>query len=209
MLKIEGKPFNVVIVQCYAPTQDHSDEVIEEYYNEIQECLKLVKSTDDLIVMGDWNAKVGKEETAHITGKFGLGDRNLRGERLIQFCQEENLIVTNTFYQHHKRRLYTWMSPGDQHRNQIDFILVKNCFKNHVKDVRTYPGADAMSDHNLLVTKLKLKLKLPEKSQRQDSYEVNLLKQDKYREQFAIEVRNRFDALMSKELEQYEKEEDK
>ena len=74
MLKIEGKPFNVVIVQCYAPTKDHSDEEIEEYYNEIQECLKLVKSTDVLVVMGDWNAKVGKEETGHITGKFGLGD---------------------------------------------------------------------------------------------------------------------------------------
>ena len=171
--------------------------------------MKLVKSTDVLVVMGDWNTKVGKEETGHITAKFGLGDRNLRGERLIQFCQEENLIVTNTFYQHHKRRLYTWMSPGDQHRNQIDFILVKNRFKNHVKDVRTYPGADVMSDHNLLVTKLKLKLKLPEKSQRQDSYEVNLLKQVEYREQFAIEVRNRFDALMIEELEQYEKEEDK
>ena len=98
MLKIEGKPFNVVIVRCYAPTQDHSDEVIEEYYNEIQACLKLVKSTDVLIVMGDWNAKVGKEETAHITGKFGLGDRNLRGERLIQFCQEENLIVTKALF---------------------------------------------------------------------------------------------------------------
>ena len=119
--------------------------------------------------MGDWNAKVGKEETAHITGKFGLGDRNLRRERLIQFCQEENLIVTNTFYQHHKRRLYTWTSPGDQHRNQIDFILVKNRFKNHVKDVGTYPKAEATSNHNILVTKLKLKLKLPEKSQRQDS----------------------------------------
>ena len=103
MFKIEGKPFNIVIVQCYAPTQDHSDEEIGEYYNEIQECLKLVKSTDVLVVMGDWNAKVGKEETGHITSKFGLGDRNLRGERLIQFCQEENLIVTNTFYQHHKR----------------------------------------------------------------------------------------------------------
>ena len=101
------------------------------------------------------------------------------------------------------------MSPGDQHRNQIDFILVKNRFKNHVKDVRTYPGADVMSDHNLLIAKLKLKLKLPEKSQRQDSYEVNLLKQDEYREQFAIEVRNRFDALMIEELEQYVKEEDK
>ena len=114
MLKIEGKPFTVVIVQCYAPTQDHGDEEIKEYYNEIHKCLKLVKSTDVLVVMGDWNAKVGKEETGHTTGKFGLGDRNLRGESLIQFCQKETLIATNTFYQHHKRLLYTWMSSGDQ-----------------------------------------------------------------------------------------------
>ena len=88
------------------------------------------------------------------------------------------------------------MSPGDQHRNHIDYILVKNRFKNHVKD----PGADVMSDHNLLVIKLKLKLY---------SYEVNLLKQDEYREQFAIEFRNRFDALMIEKLEQYEKDEDR
>ena len=162
--------------------------------------MKLVKSTDVLILIGDWNAKVGNEESGHITGKCGLGDRNLRGGRLIQFCQEENLVVTNTFYQHHIRRLYTWMSPGDQHRNHIDYILVKNRFKNHVKDVHTYPGADVMSDHNLLVIKLKLKLY---------SYEVNLLKQDEYREQFAIEFRNRFDALMIEKLEQYEKDEDR
>ena len=75
------------------------------------------------MIIGDWNAKVGSQETPGITGKFGLGIGNEAGQRLIAFCQENALVITNTVFQHHKRRLYTWTSPDGQHRNQIDYIF--------------------------------------------------------------------------------------
>ena len=122
-LKIEGKPFDVVIIEAYTPTQDHSDTEVDRFYNEISEYLEKVKGTDVLISMGDFNAKVGSECTDEITGNYGLGERNDRGERLVQFCQEENMTIYNTLFQHQKRHLYTWTSPGDRIRNQIDYFL--------------------------------------------------------------------------------------
>ena len=78
---------------------------------------------DVLFIIGDWNAKVGSQETPGVTGKFGLGMRNEAGKRLIEFCQENALVIANTLFQQHKRRLYTWTSPDGQHWNQIDYIL--------------------------------------------------------------------------------------
>ena len=177
---------------------------MDRFYNEISECLEEVKGTDVRIVMGDFNAKVGSECTDEITGHYGLGERNDRGERLVQFCQEENMTISNTLFQHQNRHLYTWTSPGDRIRNQIDYILVKTRFRNHVKNVKTYPEADIMSDHCLLVAKLKIKLKIPRKSKKEEKYELDLLKQDHYKERFSIEVKNRFDSLMIEENEQVE-----
>ena len=98
MMKVEGKPFDVVIIQAYAPTQDHGDAEVDRFYNEISECLDEVKGTDVLIIMGDFTAKVGSECTDEITGNYGLGERNDRGQRLVQFCQEENMTVSNTLF---------------------------------------------------------------------------------------------------------------
>ena len=116
MLKIRAKPFDIAIIQSYAPTTSHSDEEVEEHYEEIQRMLKQVKSTDVLMVMGDFNAKVGSEAQQDTVGRFGLGERNERGDRLLHFCIENNLVVINTFFQHPKRLLYTWKSPGDINR---------------------------------------------------------------------------------------------
>ena len=78
---------------------------------------------DVLFTIGDWNTKVGSQETPGVTGKFGLGVQNEAGQRLIEFCQENALVIANTLFQQHKRRLYTWTSPDDQHQNQTDYIL--------------------------------------------------------------------------------------
>ena len=121
--------------------------------------MKEVKSTDVLIILGDFNAKVGKENFQNIAGNYGLGKRNERGDRLLQFCIENNMIVTNTYFQHPKRLLYTWKSPGDVCRNQIDYILIRHRYRNSVKQCRTYPGADIGSDHNPLIAKIKIRLK--------------------------------------------------
>ena len=109
----QGKPFNITVIQAYAPTSNAEEAEVEQFHEDLQV----------LFIIGDWNAKVGGQETPGVTGKFGLGIRNEAGQRLIEFCQENPLVIANTFFQQHKRRLYTWTSPDGQHRNQIDYIL--------------------------------------------------------------------------------------
>ena len=159
MLKLKAKPFNIAIIQTYAPTSSHTDEEIEEHYEEIDKMLKEVKSTDVLFIIGDFNAKIGDNKYENIVGKYGLGERNSRGERLLQFCIEKNLIIANTTFQHPKRLLYTWKSPGDLTRNQIDYILVRSRHRNCIKQCKTYPGADVGSDHNPLIARVSVRLK--------------------------------------------------
>ena len=90
-------------------------KLTEWFYEDLQELLELTPIKDVLIIIGDWNAKVGSQETPGVTGKFGLGTRNEARQRLIEFCQENALLITNTLFQQHKRRLYTWTSPDGQH----------------------------------------------------------------------------------------------
>ena len=159
LLRIKGQPFDISIIQAYAPTTTHDDNEVEEFYNALDLAIKQTKSTDIIFVMGDFNAKVGCNSYNKITGNFGLGERNERGERLLQFCEENNLVITNTLFEHPLRRRYTWKQPGDGHRNQIDYILIKDRFRNCIKQARAYPGADIGSDHNPVVTKCRLKIK--------------------------------------------------
>ena len=105
------------------PTSDAEEAEVEWFYEDLQELLELTPKKDVLFIIGDWNAKVGSQETPGVTGKFGLGIRNEAGQRLIEFCQENALVITNTLFQQHKRRLYTWISPDGQHQNQIDYVL--------------------------------------------------------------------------------------
>ena len=106
---------------------------------------------DVLFIIGDWNAKVGSQETPGVTGKFGLGIRNEAGQRLIAFCQENALVIANTLFQQHKRRLYTWTSPDGQHRNQIDYILCSQRWRSSIQSAKTRLGADYSSDLNSLL----------------------------------------------------------
>ena len=96
---------------------------VEQFYEDLQDLLELTPKKDVLFIIGEWNAKVGSQETPGVTGKFGLGIRNEAGQRLIEFCEENALVMANTLFQQHKRRLYTWTSPDGQHQNQIDYIL--------------------------------------------------------------------------------------
>ena len=108
---------------------------------------------------GDRNAKVGSQETPGVTGKFGLGVWNEAGQRLVEFCQENALVIANTLFQQHKRRLYTWTSPDGQHRNQIDFLLCSQRWRSSIQSAKTRLRADCGSDHKLLIAKFRLKLK--------------------------------------------------
>ena len=118
----QGKPFNITVIQVYAPTSAEGAEV-ERFYEDLQDPLELTPKKDVLFIIGDWKAKVGSQETPGVTGKFGLGIWNEAGQRLIEFCQENILVIANTLFQQHKRRLYTWTSPDGQHQNQIDYIF--------------------------------------------------------------------------------------
>ena len=111
----QGKPFNITVIQVYAPTSNAEEVEVERFYEDLQDLLELTPKKDVLLIIGDWNAKVGSQETPGVTSKFGLGIWNEAGQRLIEFCQENALVIANTLFQQHKRRLYTWTSPDAQH----------------------------------------------------------------------------------------------
>ena len=102
----QGKPFNIMAIQVYAPTSNAEEAEVEQFYEDIQDLLELIPKKDVLFIIGDWNAKVRSQETPGVTGKFGLGVQNEAGQRLIEFCQENALVIANTLFQQHKRRLY-------------------------------------------------------------------------------------------------------
>ena len=102
-----GKSFNITIIQVYALTSNAEESKIEQFYEDLQDLLELTPPKYVLFILGDWNAKVGSQETPGVTGKFGLGIQNEAGQRLIEFCQENILVIANTLFQQHKRRLYT------------------------------------------------------------------------------------------------------
>ena len=119
----QGKPFTITVIQVYAPSTNAKEAEVEQFCDGLQDLLELTPKRDVLFITGDWNAKVGSQEAPGVTGKFGLGIRNEAGQRLIEFYRENALVIANTVFQQHKRRLYTWTSPDSQHRNQIDYIL--------------------------------------------------------------------------------------
>ena len=123
--------------------------------------------------IGDWNAEVGSQEIPGVTGKFGLGVWNEAGQRLIGLSQEKALVIANTLFQQHKRRLYIWTSPEGQHPNQIDYILCSQRWRSSIQSAKKRPGADCGSDHELLIAKFRLKLKKVGKTTRPFRYELN------------------------------------
>ena len=114
-VRFQGRPFNISVIQAYTPTSNSEEDEVERFCEDLQELLELTPKKDVLFIIGDWNAKVGSQEITGVTGKFGLGIRNEAGQRLIEFCQENTLVIANTLFQQYKRRLYTWTSPDGQH----------------------------------------------------------------------------------------------
>ena len=111
----QGKPFNITIIQAYVPNSNAEEAEVEWFYEDLQDLLELTPKKDVLFIRGDWKAKAGSQETPRVTGKFCLGVRNEAGQRIIEFCQENTLVIANTLFQQHKRTLYTWTSPDGRH----------------------------------------------------------------------------------------------
>ena len=189
-VRLHGKPFNITVIQVCAPTSNADETEVELFYEDLQDLLELTPPKDVLFIIGDWEAKVGSQETCGVTGKPGLGMRNEAGQRLIEFCQENALVVANTLFQQHKRRLYTWTSPDGQHQNQIDYILCSQRWRSSIQSTKTRSGADCGSDNELLINKFRLKLKKVGKTTRPFRYDLN-----KSLYNYTVEARNRFKGL--------------
>ena len=125
-----------------------------------------------------WSIWVGSQETPGVTGKFGLGVRNGAGQRLIEFCQENTLVIANTLFQQNKRRLYTWTSTDGQHQNQTDYILCSWRWRSSIESAKTRQGADCGSDHELPIAKFRLKLKKVGKTTKPFRYDLNQIPYD-------------------------------
>ena len=114
-VRFQGKPFNIMVIQVYAPTSKAEEAEVERFYEDVQDLLELTPKKDVLFIIRDWNEKVGSQETPGVTGTFGLGVQNEAGQRLTEFCQENAMVIADILYQQHKRRLYTWTSLDGQH----------------------------------------------------------------------------------------------
>ena len=183
----QGKPFNIMVIQVYAPTEVTE---VEQFSGDLQDCLELTPKNDVLFIIGDWNAKVGSQKTPGVTGKFGLGVLNEAGKRLIEFCQENALVIANTLLQQHKRRLYTWISPDGEHQNRIDYILCRQRWRSSIQSAKTKPGADCGSDQELLTAKCRHKLEKVRKTTKPFRFDLNQIPYD-----YTVEVRNRLKGL--------------
>ena len=135
----QGKPFNITVIRVYAPTTNAEVAEVERFCEDLQDLLELTPQKDVLFIIGDWNAKVGSQEIPTVTGKFGLGVKNEAGQRLTEICQENTLVIANTLFQQHKRRLYTWTSPDCQYQNQIDYILCSQRWRSSIQSAKTRP----------------------------------------------------------------------
>ena len=133
----QGKPLNTTVIQVYALTNNAEEAEVERFYKDLQDLLELTPKKDVLFIMGDWNAKVGSQGIPGVTGKLGLGVQNEAGQRLIEFCQENALVLANTLSQQHKRRLYTWASIDSQYQDQIDYILCSQRWRSSIQSAKT------------------------------------------------------------------------
>ena len=143
----------MTVIQVYALITNAKEAEVEPFCEDLQELLEQTPKKDVLFIIGDCNAKVGSQEIPGVTGRFDLGVQNEGGQRLTEFCQVNALVITNTLFRQHKRRLYTWTSLDSQHRNQIDYILFSQRWRSSKQTAKTRLGADCGSDHELLMAK--------------------------------------------------------
>ena len=198
--RFDAVPFKMTVIHVYAPTSSSSEEDIEAFYSDIEDVLSKTDQKDVIILTGDWNAKVGTNNTEweSVMGRYGYGDRNERGERLLEFAMLHNLYVCNTRFQQKPSRKWTWASPDGIHKNMIDLILIQQRWKTSVINCRTFQSADISSDHSLVLCNIKLRLKkMNNKPQQSCRVDANQLKDEK--------LRQSYNAILAKNMEDMEK----
>ena len=163
-VRLRASPFNITIIQVYAPTSSYDDSDVDEFYRELQSLVDQTPKQDILVVQGDWNAKVGEdaqEDWGEVCGPSCNPETNDRGLKLLDFATYNNLVLANTLGNHKPSRRWTWHSPDGTHHNQIDYILVKKRFRSGIKTARTrtFPGADVGSDHDMVMVTFQTRLR--------------------------------------------------
>ena len=137
-MKIQAKPTDICIIQVYAPNENEDNTEKDLFYEELNTIIKdHKKSRDQLVIMGDFNAKVGDKREQKIIGNFGLGDKSDNGERLVEFCQRQNLMISNTWFEKRENSRHTWTSPDGKNKNQIDFILVSQRYRKQRQELQS------------------------------------------------------------------------
>ena len=197
-LHFKGKPFNITLIQIYTLTSNAEKSWTWMVLWRPTRPSRTNTKKDILFIIRDWNAKVGSQEIPEVTGKFGLRVQNEAGQRLVEFCQENALIIGNTLFQQHKRRLYTGTSPDSQYQNEIDYIISSQRWRSSTKSAKTRQGADCSSDHEPLISNFRLKLKKIGKTIRPFRDDLNQIPFH-----YTVEVTNRFkdsDLIEPKEI---------
>ena len=206
-MRMAGQPFNISIVQVYAPTSTASDQEMEQFYQQLQMVMKTIMKNDVLLVMGDWNAKVGVD--AYPTwkgtaGKFGFGTTNERGSTLLEFAKFHDLVVTNTLHPQKQSWKTTYHSPDGKTHNMIDHILINKRFQSGVNlaQTRTFTGAGIGSDHDLLMTTLRVKLKRIKKGKSpRIKFDLEKLKDPGIAAEFQAKIGGKFAPLLAAHLD--------
>ncbi len=188
------------VIQVYAPNTADNENEVDDFYNQLQTAINDTPNKDLIIIMGDFNAKIGQEWTdwENVMGHYGYGTSNARGEKLLNFCAVNNLFVTNTMFKQTKdSRQWTWESPDQKTHNKIDFILIKNNWKSCVNNSRSFPSADVGSDHQLIIANIHLRFKAKSKPKFLKRYDVFKLKNPDNRAKYEIEIGGKFAPLLA------------
>ncbi|KAK3783096.1 hypothetical protein RRG08_059971 [Elysia crispata] len=201
-IRLRGRHNNSSILQCYAPTNDHEEEDKDLFYEQLQAELNEIPRHDVITLMEDLNAKVGDDNNGaeRTMGKFGCGSINNNGERLVEFCASNDLVIGGTLFNHPAIHRLTWYSPNGWDKNQIYHIAINGIWRGSLLDVRVKRGSDVGSDHLLVIANIRLKLRRTD--QRHADHrrlDVNKLKDPDVKRSFTIQIRNRFQALSDQE----------
>ena len=192
------KDIKLNIVQCYAPTNDTEEDKKDDFYERLQVVIDRLGKKDVTLVMGDLNAKIGADNTGYecIMGRHGLGQMNENGERLADLCALNELVIGGSIFPHKRIHAATWRSPDHVTENQIDHICISRKFRRSCQDVRVMRGADVPSDHHLLMSTVKLRLKRFHNTRSsRTKYNVGLLRDEDRRTEFCCSVSNKYQLL--------------
>lgn len=192
-------------IQVYAPDSTYNESAIEDFYNQLQSIVNNTNKKANIILMGDFNAKVGgnsHENWPEVVGKYGLGTSNERGNNLLQFCSINNLVITNTIFRHKNKRRATWLSPDGATFNQIDYIIVKDSLRTKITNSRAFHSADVYTDHFLVIANLTISTGQPlrKKPSHTKRFDVDkLLNDPALTRRFELCLKNRFSELSDSE----------